>query len=46
MESVVCELVAKIPWRGLIPKAAIAWRNFVAGLSLERLYRLGHGFTR
>ena len=42
------ELVAKIPFGGgLIPKAAIAWAGtFVAGLSLERLYRLGYGFTR
>ena len=42
------ELVGKIPFGGgLIPKAAIAWAGtFVAGLSLERLYRLGYGFTR
>jgi len=42
------ELVAKIPFGGgLIPKAAIAWAGtFVAGLSLERLYRLGYGFSR
>jgi hypothetical protein len=42
------EAVAKIPFGGgLIPKAAIAWTGtFVAGLSLERLYRLGYGFTR
>jgi hypothetical protein len=42
------ELVAKVPFGGgLIPKAAIAWAGtFVAGLSLERLYRLGYGFTR
>ena len=42
------ELVAKIPFGGgLIPKAAIAWAGtFVAGQSLERLYRLGYGFTR
>jgi hypothetical protein len=42
------ELIAKVPFGGgLIPKAAIAWAGtFVAGLSLERLYRLGYGFTR
>ena len=42
------ELVGKIPFGGgLIPKAAIAWAGtYVAGLSLERLYRLGYGFTR
>jgi hypothetical protein len=42
------ELMAKIPFGGgLIPKAAIAWTGtLVAGLSLERLYRLGYGFTR
>lgn len=42
------ELVGKIPFGGgLIPKAAVAWAGtFVAGLSLERVYRLGYGFTR
>src|SRR5215467_4417723 len=42
------ELVGKIPFGGgLIPKAAIAWAGtFVVGNSLERLYRLGYGFTR
>lgn len=42
------ELVGKIPMGGgLIPKAAIAWAGtFAVGLSLERLYRLGYGFTR
>src|SRR5512143_307951 len=42
------EAVGKIPLGGgLIPKAAIAWTAaFVSGLSLERLYRLGYGFTR
>jgi len=42
------ELVGKIPLGGgLIPKAAIAWAGtFAVGLSLERLYRLGYGFTR
>jgi hypothetical protein len=42
------ELVGKVPFGGgLIPKAAIAWAGtFVVGMSLERLYRLGYGFTR
>ena len=42
------ELVGKIPLGGgLIPKAGIAWAGtFAIGLSLERLYRLGYGFTR
>jgi hypothetical protein len=42
------ELVGKIPFGGgLIPKAAIAWTGtYVAGVSLERLYRLGYGLTR
>jgi hypothetical protein len=42
------ELVGKIPLGGgLIPKAAIAYAGTrVAGLSLERFYRLGRGFTR
>jgi len=42
------ELVGKIPLGGgLIPKAAIAYAGTrVVGLSLERFYRLGHGFTR
>jgi hypothetical protein len=42
------QLVAKIPLGGgLIPKAGIAWAGTVVlGLSLERLYRLGYGFTR
>ncbi len=42
------ELVGKVPFGGgLIPKAAIAWAGtFVVGLSLERLYSLGYGFTR
>jgi hypothetical protein len=31
---------------GLIPKAAIAWAGtFALGLSMERLYRLGYGFS-
>jgi hypothetical protein len=42
------ELVGKIPFGGgLIPKAGIAWAGtFAVGVSLERLYRLGYGFTR
>jgi hypothetical protein len=42
------ELIGKVPFGGgLIPKAGIAWAGtFVLGLSLERLYCLGYGFTR
>jgi len=42
------ELVGKVPFGGgLIPKAAIAYAGtFAVGVSLERLYRLGYGFTR
>jgi hypothetical protein len=42
------ELVGKIPWGGgLVPKAAIAYAGTrVVGLSLERYYRLGKGYTR
>ena len=42
------ELVGKVPFGGgLIPKAGIAYAaTFAVGLSLERLYRLGYGFTR
>ncbi len=42
------ELVSKIPWGGgLIPKAAIAYAGTrVAGMSLERYYRLGKAYTR
>jgi hypothetical protein len=42
------ELVGKVPFGGgLIPKAGIAWAGtFAVGLSIERLYRLGYGFTR
>ena len=42
------ELVGKVPFGGgLIPKAAIAWAGtYVVGMSLERLYRLGYGYTR
>ena len=46
--AIARELVGKVPFGGgLIPKAGIAWAGtFVAGLSMERLYRLGYGFTR
>jgi hypothetical protein len=42
------ELIGKVPFGGgLIPKAAIAYAGtFAIGVSLERLYRLGYGFTR
>jgi hypothetical protein len=42
------ELAGKIPWGGgLVPKAAIAYAGTrVVGLSLERYYRLGKGYTR
>jgi len=42
------ELVGKIPLGGgLIPKAAIAYAGTrVVGLSIERFYRLGQGYTR
>lgn len=42
------ELVGKIPLGGgLIPKAAISWAGtFALGLSMERLYRVGYGFSR
>lgn len=42
------ELVGKIPLGGgLIPKAAIAYAaTRLIGLSLDRLYRIGYGYTR
>ena len=42
------ELIGKVPFGGgLIPKAGIAYAGtFVVGVGLERLYRLGYGFTR
>lgn len=42
------ELVGKVPFGGgLIPKAGIAYAGtYAVGVSLERLYRLGYGFTR
>ena len=46
--SVARELVSKIPFGGgLLPKAGIAFAaTYVEGLSLERLYRVGSGFSR
>jgi hypothetical protein len=42
------ELIGKVPFGGgILPKAAIAYAGtFAVGKSLERLYRLGYGFTR
>ena len=42
------EFAGKIPFGGgLLPKAAIAYAGtWVAGASLERLYRVGYGLTR
>ena len=42
------ELVGHIPMGGgLIPKAAVAYAGtYVVGLSLERLYRIGYGYSR
>jgi hypothetical protein len=46
--AVARELAGHIPLGGgLIPKAAIAYAGTrVVGLSLERLYRIGHAYTR
>jgi uncharacterized protein (DUF697 family) len=46
--AVARELVGKIPLGGgLIPKAAIAWAGTqVVGMSLERYYRIGYGYTK
>lgn len=46
--AIARELIGKVPFGGgLIPKAAIAYAaTFAIGLSMERLYRLGYGFTR
>jgi hypothetical protein len=46
--AVARELVGMIPWGGgLLPKAAIAYAGTrVAGMSLERYYRLGKAYTR
>lgn len=42
------QLVGKVPFGGgLIPKAAIAYAGtYTVGASIERLYRVGYGFTR
>jgi len=46
--SLAREFAGKIPFGGgLLPKAAIAYAGtWVAGASLERLYRVGYGLTR
>jgi hypothetical protein len=46
--AIARELVSKVPFGGgILPKAAIAFAGtYVEGLSLERLYRLGYGYTR
>lgn len=46
--AVARELAGKIPMGGgLIPKAAIAFAGtWVVGSSIERLYRIGYGYTR
>ncbi len=46
--SLAREFSGKIPFGGgLLPKAAIAYAGtWVAGASLERLYRVGYGLTR
>lgn len=45
--AIARELVGMIPMGGgLLPKAAVAYAGTrVAGLSLERLYRIGYGYT-
>src|SRR3954451_25334383 len=45
--AIARELIGKIPLGGgLLPKAAIAFAGtYVVGMSLERYYRLGYGFT-
>lgn len=45
--AIARELAGKIPMGGgLIPKAAIAFAGtYVVGASLERLYRVGYGYT-
>jgi hypothetical protein len=45
--AIARELVGKIPFGGgLIPKAAIAYAaTRVVGLSLDRYYRIGHGYS-
>jgi hypothetical protein len=45
--AIARELVGKIPFGGgLIPKAAVSFAGtYVIGASLERLYRVGYGYT-
>lgn len=46
--AIARELVGKIPLGGgLIPKAAVAYAGtYVLGQSLDRLYKMGYGFSR
>jgi hypothetical protein len=46
--AIARELAGKIPLgAGLVPKAAIAFAGtYAVGASLERLYRLGYGYTK
>lgn len=46
--AIARELAGKIPFGGgIVPKAAISYAGtWVAGKSLERLYRVGHGYSR
>jgi hypothetical protein len=46
--AIARELVGHIPMGGgLVPKAAVAFAGtYVVGLSLERYYRIGYGFSR
>jgi hypothetical protein len=46
--AIARELVGKVPFGGgLIPKAGIAYAaTYAVGMSLERLYRVGYGFSR
>jgi len=46
--AIARELVGKIPFGGgLVPKAAVAYAaTRVVGLSLDRYYRIGHGYSQ
>jgi hypothetical protein len=48
LRAIARQLVSKIPLGGgLLPKAAIAYAGTrVVGLSMERLYRTGYGYTQ
>lgn len=48
LRAVARQLISKIPFGGgLLPKAAIAYAGTrVVGLSMERLYRSGYGYTQ